>query len=146
MQTTQRRYLDTCFKPGCHQRLLAAFRGTVCLLKIGNQIGTLPGIGRDPEALARISRASELNIVMGAGYYVPLVQWSKGEYLSANNQEDDLAIITTQNGFGYRADDHASNQLSATKIAWPWFVLIGTSVTVITGILSSFTHSEPNKT
>lgn len=31
---------------------------------------TLPGIGRDPEALVRISRASELNIVMGAGYYV----------------------------------------------------------------------------
>jgi phosphotriesterase-related protein len=31
---------------------------------------TLPGIGRDPEALARISRRTELNIVMGAGYYV----------------------------------------------------------------------------
>ncbi len=54
---------------------------------------------------------------MGAGYYVPFVQWSKGEYLSANNPEDDLAIITTQNGFGYRADDRASNQTSATKIA-----------------------------
>lgn len=32
------------------------------------------------------------------------------------------------------------------KIAWPWFVLIGTTVTVVTGILSSFTHSEPDKT
>jgi len=28
------------------------------------------GIGRDPEALTRISRATELNIVMGSGYYV----------------------------------------------------------------------------
>ncbi|HUV51541.1 MAG TPA: aryldialkylphosphatase [Dehalococcoidia bacterium] len=28
------------------------------------------GIGRDPEALARISRATGLNIIMGSGYYV----------------------------------------------------------------------------
>ena len=53
---------------------------------------------------------------MGVGYYVNLVQWSEGEYLSANNQEDDLNIITTKNGFGYRADDYASNQQSASKI------------------------------
>ena len=31
------------------------------------------GIGRDPKALARISRATGLNIVMGAGYYVDIV-------------------------------------------------------------------------
>ena len=31
------------------------------------------GIGRDPEALARIARATGLNIVMGAGYYVDIV-------------------------------------------------------------------------
>jgi phosphotriesterase-related protein len=30
---------------------------------------TLPGVGRDPEWLARISRASGLNIVMGGGWY-----------------------------------------------------------------------------
>jgi phosphotriesterase-related protein len=30
---------------------------------------TLPGVGRDPEWLVRISRASELNVVMGAGWY-----------------------------------------------------------------------------
>jgi SSS family solute:Na+ symporter len=27
-------------------------------------------------------------------------------------------------------------------IAWPWFVLIGSSVTLLTGILSSFTHAN----
>ena len=32
-----------------------------------------------------------------------------------------------------------------SKIAWPWYVLIGTTVTVGVGILSSFTHS-PQKT
>ena len=31
------------------------------------------GIGRDPKALARIARATGLNIVMGAGYYVDIV-------------------------------------------------------------------------
>ncbi len=31
---------------------------------------SLPGIGRDPEALARISKATGLNIIMGTGFYV----------------------------------------------------------------------------
>lgn len=30
-----------------------------------------------------------------------------------------------------------------TGIAWPWFVLIGTTITLATGILSSFTHPAP---
>jgi len=29
----------------------------------------------------------------------------------------------------------------AAKIAWPWYVLIGTSITMLVGILSSFTHA-----
>ena len=28
-------------------------------------------------------------------------------------------------------------------IAWPWFVLIGTTITLVVGILSSFTHPAP---
>jgi hypothetical protein len=47
--------------------------------------------------------------IMGVGYYSELVQWSKGEYPSANNNEDDLAIITGDNGFGYRTDDHGDS-------------------------------------
>ncbi|MEO7319101.1 MAG: M12 family metallo-peptidase, partial [Chthoniobacteraceae bacterium] len=31
--------------------------------------------------------------IMGVGYYQNLAQWSKGEYTSANNTEDDLSII-----------------------------------------------------
>lgn len=53
---------------------------------------------------------------LGVGYYVPLVQWSKGEYANPSNTEDDLVIITTQNGFGYRADDYASTQGTAAAI------------------------------
>ncbi|MCA2778027.1 MAG: pre-peptidase C-terminal domain-containing protein [Microcystis sp. M136S2] len=51
---------------------------------------------------------------MGAGYYRNLTQWSKGQYLAANNTEDDLAIITTKNGFGYRVDD-TGNTLATAK-------------------------------
>ena len=29
------------------------------------------------------------------------------------------------------------------SIAWPWYVLIGTTITMIVGMLSSFTHSAP---
>jgi len=52
--------------------------------------------------------------IMGSGYYQNLTQWSKGEYLAANNTEDDLAIITTNNGFGYRVDD-TGNTLATAK-------------------------------
>ena len=30
-----------------------------------------------------------------------------------------------------------------SRIAWPWYVLIGTSITLLVGILSSFTHAPP---
>jgi hypothetical protein len=52
--------------------------------------------------------------IMGDSYSRPISQWSKGEYQRANNNEDDLAIITTRNGFGYRTDDHGSDLASAT--------------------------------
>ncbi len=61
--------------------------------------------------------------IMGVGYYQLLVQWSRGEYLSANNKEDDLAIITTQNGFSYRSDPQPSTPAGAPALA-----VSGTSV------------------
>ncbi|UOR07095.1 GEVED domain-containing protein [Hymenobacter aerilatus] len=54
--------------------------------------------------------------IMGVGYYVPVAQWSKGEYPYANNVEDDLLKISTMNGFGYRADDHGNDLASATPL------------------------------
>ncbi len=54
--------------------------------------------------------------IMGASFGINITQWSKGEYLGANNQEDDLAIITTQNGFGYRQDDYGNSILTATPM------------------------------
>ena len=54
--------------------------------------------------------------IMGVGYYKELTQWSRGEYAEASNTEDDLAIITTKNGFGYRPDDHANHPDAATPL------------------------------
>ena len=44
--------------------------------------------------------------IMGVGYYKPVTQWSRGEYANANNTEDDLArIVSNNNDVDYRADD-----------------------------------------
>lgn len=52
--------------------------------------------------------------IMGVGYYTNVTQWSKGEYSGANNQQDDLQIISSQ--LGYRADDHSDSIATATPL------------------------------
>ena len=52
--------------------------------------------------------------IMGVGYYKNLTQWSKGEYGSANNQQDDLQYISSR--LGYRADDHGDSKMDASLI------------------------------
>ncbi len=54
--------------------------------------------------------------IMGVGYYEELSQWSKGEYPGANQTQDDLAIITGSNGFGYRPDDYGSTIGTASAL------------------------------
>ncbi len=54
--------------------------------------------------------------IMGSGYYENLTQWSSGEYSGANNSQDDLSIITGNNGFGYRADDFGDSIGSADTL------------------------------
>lgn len=56
--------------------------------------------------------------IMGVGYYRPIVQWSKGEYTSANNKEDDLAKISSATyAVGYRADDHGNTIGTASPLS-----------------------------
>lgn len=46
-----------------------------------------------------------------------LSQWSKGEYVSASNTEDDLAMIASpSNGVGYRPDDYGNNIATAAPL------------------------------
>ena len=47
--------------------------------------------------------------LMGNPINQKLTQWSKGEYKDASNTDDELEILTTQNGFGYRDDDYGDS-------------------------------------
>lgn len=53
--------------------------------------------------------------IMGVGYYQALVQWSKGEYATADNTQDDYAVMAT-NGLTIRADDHANGIANASPM------------------------------
>lgn len=46
--------------------------------------------------------------IMGGSFYKPVTQWDNGTFAGALNKQDDLAIITSQNGFGYRPDDYVT--------------------------------------
>ncbi len=78
---------------------------------------TTIGLSRDPLALARVSRATGLNVVMGAGYYVGLTHsdWLK------NARVDDVAesiirdIETGPDGTGVRA-----GIIGEIGCSWPW--------------------------
>jgi hypothetical protein len=54
--------------------------------------------------------------IMGGPFSRQMTQWSKGEYQFATNQQDDLAIITANNGFGYRVDDYGDSLNAATQL------------------------------
>ena len=52
--------------------------------------------------------------IMGVGYYQPVSTWAKGEYQYANNTQNELAVITTQNNnVTYRPDDTGSTLATA---------------------------------
>jgi PKD repeat protein len=53
--------------------------------------------------------------IMGVGYSRELVQFSKGEYLGANNKEDDFAVMQS-NGVAFAADDFGGTLATATAL------------------------------
>ncbi len=58
---------------------------------------TCRGIGRAPEALARIAKATGLNIIMGAGYYL---QSSHPAELAAMSEEDVAKELISEHRYG----------------------------------------------
>lgn len=52
--------------------------------------------------------------IMGAGYYQPMSQWSRGEFPDANNREDDISVITSK--VPVVADDFGDNAQAATAL------------------------------
>lgn len=53
--------------------------------------------------------------IMGVGYYQPVAQWSKGEYSTANNKEDDF-VVAGSFGAPLRVDDHGNKANAATPL------------------------------
>jgi phosphotriesterase-related protein len=61
---------------------------------------TCQGIGRDPRALRRISEATGLNIVMGAGYYLGSSHPEKVAAMTAEQIADEIVREATQGADG----------------------------------------------
>ena len=78
--------------------------------------------------------------MLRAGYYKELTQWSKGEYLAANNNEDDLARIAAHAPF--RPDDHGNNCSAATRLA-PAASLKAVGTIETTGDRDTFAFAAP---
>jgi len=55
--------------------------------------------------------------IMGAGYYQNHTTWNIGpNTINCSTIQNDFNIISTQNGFGLRPDDHGNNNATATTI------------------------------
>ncbi|MCC2667962.1 MAG: hypothetical protein K0Q72_433 [Armatimonadetes bacterium] len=91
------------------------------------------GLGHDGTAsLGYYSGQGNWGPIMGAPYDVPLTQWNNGDYASANNQEDDVAVMGT---YGVNlTDDFGSAITGATN-------LTGTSIRV-NGVISRRTDAD----
>ena len=89
--------------------------GEVCSHEIGHTL-YLGHDGRTEPSEVYYAGAGDWAPIMGVGYYKNIVQFSKGEYLNANNIEDDLFIIASHNGFSFREDDHDDNTAQATPL------------------------------
>ncbi len=73
--------------------------------------------------------------IMGSGYDAQLVQWSKGEYANANNQEDDLAIIASAAG-GLVVDEAGDTRGTAAALS------VTNGAISQTGIISAASDSD----
>ncbi|MHA7060129.1 Ig-like domain-containing protein [Aquimarina sp. M1] len=78
--------------------------------------------------------------IMGWSASKPIGHWSMGEYDNANQQQDDVQIIAgTQNGVGFREDDHQDIITEATPI------LVDTDGNVSSDQNYGFIHNRNDK-
>jgi len=81
--------------------------------EVGHNLGlSHDGQGSDPYYMGRSGWAP----IMGAGYDQPLVQWSNGDYRSANNREDDFTVMRSH-GLSLVVDDFGNSTSTATSVS-----------------------------
>ena len=86
-----------------------------------HEVGHMVGLSHDGDSSQTYypghgSGDTQWGAIMGAPFDENVTQWDQGEYFDANNQQDDLSIITSQNGFGYRLDDYGNSIGTAAPI------------------------------
>jgi phosphotriesterase-related protein len=84
----------------------------------GNSIVELSniGLGRDPAALARISRATGLNVIMGSGYYLAV---SHGPEMDAKTEEEITDEIVRDIMVGVANSGIRSGIIGEIGCSWP---------------------------
>jgi phosphotriesterase-related protein len=75
------------------------------------------GIGRDPQALLRISRATGLNVIMGAGYYIDNTH---SDWLRAASVEEIADSIIRDVDEGVDGTGIRSGIIGEIGSSWPW--------------------------
>jgi hypothetical protein len=77
--------------------------------------------------------------IMGAGYNKELTQWSKGEYLGANNKVDEFSVMQ-KHGLNLIPDDHGNSSATATKLVGN--IVNGKTLFALNGLVSSTTDID----
>ena len=77
---------------------------------------TIIGIGRDPKALARISQATGLNIIMGSGYYTAT---SHGPEMSTKTEAEITEEIVRDITVGVDASAIRAGLIGEIGCSWP---------------------------
>lgn len=87
-----------------------------------HEIGHTLGLSHDGRISAQeeyYSGTEEWAPIMGVGYYSKIVQWSKGEYADASNEQDDIAILSSGVAkLGFRSDEAGSTIATSKQLVY----------------------------